>query len=242
MLLGLFGMYATGKTTFLNNFKDDLIDASVHNLVVVLADIATEYWYEPTDDVWIARYVKPIYKGTQQEKLPHIDEMVGDRDMLWILESARYFAGLHETCVESAIKHRGGLRFIIPVTTPEVGKRFLMERAKKRNKHFRDDYWTKGKLEYECMYRYINAMKNIHEPVGIWYETFMVDYKRTVWAKIGNVMLEQVALPVDEWYSLKQLSPKQGNRSRHEDLPDKGNERKREDNHSETVIVRVPRR
>jgi hypothetical protein len=241
-------MFATGKTTFLNNFKDDIADVSPHeNTIVVLADLAMEYWFDPDENIWVSKYNKPIYKGSREDKLPHIEEMIGDDSALWILESARYFGGLHEYFVSLHRRYKGGLKFIVPVCRPDTGLKFLKDRCELRNKTFRADYWTPDRLAYECMDRYLNPMKNLYEPVRVEYQTRLVGYRRKEWGEIGKLMLSWAAKPASEWYStyipetIRQHMIEGVWVKPDENLSDKGHKRQREDNDSQAPAKRVPR-
>lgn len=225
MLLGVYGMFAVGKTTFLDNFKDDLADRAKKPLTIVLADISTEYWLR--HDKWRKRRDKPIYKGSREDKVDHMEFMVADTSRIWIVESARYFGGCQDLLVDCFKKYHGGLAFIIITSYPETAQKFLMERCEKRNKEYRADYWTKDRLIYESEGRYMNVVNNAYRPAGVPVYTFKMDYLRREWDAIGETMLDIVSHP-DRWYN--------------ENSSNQGHKRQREDYHSQAAVVRVPRR
>ena len=232
MLIGLYGMFATGKTTFLDNFKDEIADAmmpTARSLVIVMADLADEYWMNRSMNMWNVVHNKPRYKGSQQDKIAHIDDMIRNPGILWIVESARYFGGLQSYFIDCYKAHHGGLKFIIPVCSPDTARKFLMKRCEKRNKVFRAEYWTDKRLEYESTSRYTNVVNNHYKPAGVPCYIRNIDYERTAWEDIGKLMLKLSMSKI--WYG--------GNDN--EDLPDQGNKRKRQDDHSQAAIVRVPR-
>ena len=198
MLLGLYGVFAVGKTTFMQDRMDDFADSSYGDLTVVLGDLKQEYWLN--DDHWILREHKPRWKGTREDKVLWIDHMIGDKERLWIVESARYFGGLQDQFIHSFRRHGGGLRFIVPVTEPDTTKRFLMERCEKRNKTFREEYWDDKRLIYESQGRYINAMNNHYIPEGIKVYVQAISYDRHEWVEIARLMREICCLSSKAWY------------------------------------------
>lgn len=199
MLLGLYGVFAVGKTTFMQEHMDDFADSSYNDLTVVLGDLRQEYWLD--GDCWILRENKPRWKGTRKDKEPHIDKMIGDKNRLWIVESARYFGGLQDRFIHSFRRHGGGLRFVVPVTEPATTKRFLIERCEKRNKTFREEYWDDKRLVYESQGRYINAMNKHYIPEGVKVYVRTISYDRSEWVKVARLMREICCLSPKAWYS-----------------------------------------
>jgi hypothetical protein len=202
MLLGIYGMFALGKTYFTRNTMDEWPELlRGPGLTVVIADQAEEYHYEPSDDVWIAvKDTKGLWNGKKEQKIPHIAEMIEDRDTLWIVESARYFGGLHPEFIDSFRRNKGGLRFIIPWTSEAAGRKFLIERCAKHNKTFREDYWVHDRLEYEVKKRYTNVMAK-YKAAGVRCMDFEIDYARTYWSKVNAIMKIWVAKTEADWYA-----------------------------------------
>jgi GTPase SAR1 family protein len=197
-LLGLYGPFAVGKTTFIQRHMDDFADSAYGDLTVVLGDLKQEYWLN--NDHWILREDKPKWKGTREDKTPWIDHMIGDKSRLWIVESARYFGGLQDVFIQSYERHSGGLRFVVPITEPDAMKQFLIERCEKRNKEFRKEYWDDKRLAYESQGRYINAMEKHYIPIGVKCHVKTVTYDRREWVKIARVIREICCLSPKAWY------------------------------------------
>lgn len=200
MLLGIYGPFAVGKTTFVQNNMDDFADSSRNNLTVVLGDLNEEYWLD--DDDWILRNCKPRWKGTRDEKVPWIDHMIGDRKRLWIVESARYFGGLQNPFTRSYVKHQGGLRFVVPITEPDAMRQFLIERCEKRNKQFRKEYWDTKRLTYECQGRYVNAIENHYITIGVKCYIKTISYDRHEWLDVARIIREICSLSPKAWYKI----------------------------------------
>lgn len=203
MLLGLYGVFAVGKTTFMKDSMDDLADSINDNLdlTVVLADLQSEYHYNKITDEWVLTKCFERWKGKRDEKLDWIEPMIADRHRLWIVESARYFGGLHLEFIDAVNMNDGGLKFIIPVTDELSARQFLIDRCEKRNKKFRADYWTKKRLTYEARDRYLNVAKKHYMPAGIKCFIQPIFYEREEWVTVARMMREIVQLSPGAWYN-----------------------------------------
>jgi hypothetical protein len=200
MLIGIYGMFAVGKTTFLMDAKEDLPGIVNNDLTVVFADLGDEYHYEPTDDEWIIYGDSIRWKGKRDEKLPHIESMIEDRDMLWIVESARYFGGLQDEIIRCVRKHGGGAAFIVPVSDEPTARQFLIDRCNKRNKEFRADYWTERRLNYEAYHRYVNVVNKHYLPAGIKCYVRHISYARNEWESIRELLHGMCRMDERYWY------------------------------------------
>lgn len=204
MLIGVYGVFAVGKTTFFKDNMDDLADMVVDgrsNLVVVLADLADEYHFDKVNNEWYINHHKPIYKGKRDEKMNHLEAMISDRKTVWIVESARYFSGIHEDVCFYKEQAGGGVRFIMPYCSPATAKQFLIDRCDKCNKTFRAEYWDDKRLAYECKDRYVNMVGRYYQPAGIRCHTFEVSYSRKEWAGVLPILRKWVATEEEGWYA-----------------------------------------
>jgi hypothetical protein len=182
----------------MNDFADSINDNL--DLTVVLADLQSEYYYDKNSDRWIVAKCFERWKGKRDEKLDWIELMIADRHRLWIVESARYFGGLHHEFIGAFKKHYGGLRFIIPVTDEWSARQFLIDRCEKRNKKFRADYWTKKRLTYEARDRYLNVAKKHYMPSGVKCFIQPIFYEREEWIVVARLMREILQLSSEAWY------------------------------------------
>lgn len=204
MLLGLYGVFAVGKTTFMKDNMDDFADSINDNLelTVVLADLQSEYHYNKSMDEWILTDKFERWKGKRGEKLSWIEPMISDRNRLWIVESARYFGGLHQEFISAFERYGGGLRYIIPITDELSARQFLVDRCEKRNKKFRADYWTKKRLSYEARDRYLNVAKKHYMPAGVKCFIQPIFYEREEWVTVARMMREIIQLSPEAWYDI----------------------------------------
>ena len=236
MLIGLYGVFAVGKTTFLFNLMDELAGLSIYGLTVVMADLGDEYEYHGgSEPYWEIRSDrKSLWRGKQDEKAEHMRFMVNDKERMWIVESARYFGGMHGVLVDAFAQAGGGLHFIVPVTDGDTGRKFLIDRCKKRNKTFRADYWTDKRLAYECIGRYQNVMSVQYGPAGVPYMVLPISYARTEWAAAEASLKHMVTVPLNKWYGKKELhNGKSGSNQRPE--------RQRQNDNSEAVVSTITR-
>ena len=200
MLLGIYGVFAVGKSTFFQKHMDELADVVVPELTVVLADYKQEFWLNKAKDCWDLRQHKPRWKGSREDKLPWIEPMIADHERVWIVESARYFGGLQDHLVDCYRIHRGGLRFIVPITEPDTARKFLVDRCKRRNKVFREEYWTSDRLIYESNGRYVNVTEHTYIPAGVKCLVRNVSYDRHEWVGIGREIEQILSLSERSWY------------------------------------------
>ena len=203
MLLGLYGVFAVGKTWFIEKNMDDFADNINDNLdlTVVLADLQSEYYYDKDGDGWLLAKCFERWKGKRDEKLSWIRPMIADRKRLWIVESARYFGGLHQEFITAFRECGGGLKFIIPITDELSARQFLIDRCEKRNKKFRAEYWTKKRLTYEARDRYLNVAKKHYMPAGVKCYIQPIFYEREEWIIVARLMRELVQLSPEAWYN-----------------------------------------
>jgi hypothetical protein len=203
MLIAIYGMFATGKTTFVQKHMDEWTTLALPNnagLTCVIADTADSYHYEPTDNEWLVCHDVPRWKGKQEAKLVDIPSMIRDRDMMWVLDSARYFGGMHQLLVDTFTQVGGGLKMIIPVASEAVGKQFLIDRCNIKHKTFRADYWTEDRLRYECRLRYTNPVSKYYETAGIPSKVVQIDYERAAWDKMERLVKRWLTAPESGWY------------------------------------------
>lgn len=200
MLLGVYGVFAVGKSTFFQNHMDELADVVEPEMTIVLADYKQEYWLDKRKNRWDLREHKPRWKGSREDKLPWIEPMIGDKKRLWIVESARYFGGLQDYLVACHRKHYGGLRFIITITDPETARKFLVDRCEKRNKEFQASYWDNKRLMYESYGRYVNVVNSAYNPAGVPCLIRNISEDRHEWIGIQREIEQIISLPVRSWY------------------------------------------
>lgn len=179
MLLGVYGFTALGKTYFLEQNLDKLADVAAFPITVVIADNAQEYHLE--DDEWVLESGnKPRWGGRREQKLQWPpQELIADRSRIWIVDSSRYFGGMGPELSQGAVHNNGGMRMVLPTTTPELARQFLQERKALQGKVL-TDYWAPDKFEYEVI-RASNFWRNWLEPVGVPAFKFEVDEQRSAW-------------------------------------------------------------
>lgn len=205
MMLGMYGPYAVGKTTFIDNLINDIAMSAYnyneipHGLVLVKADQNLE-WSKATG------YIKTgmKYTGTSVAKRSDIHNMVADDTCLWIVESARYFSGSTQQYVVDAVQYsKGGAAFIIPTTTEANMIAFLKERCLKRNKAYRADVWENKthRAGYESRDRYRNAALKWYQPNNIPWVEIIIDAERKAWAQVLRVVWQAIQRPVNQWYT-----------------------------------------
>ncbi|GAG46055.1 unnamed protein product, partial [marine sediment metagenome] len=115
--------------------------AAKTGLVIAIADTDTAYHLNGAE--WFTRRgggKDGRWKGKKERKLPFIAEMIAD-DKLWIVESSRFFSGMHDAIVDGYKEH-GNVAFLLTVTSGDIMQQFLRDRCAAKNKKFRDDYWT----------------------------------------------------------------------------------------------------
>jgi hypothetical protein len=203
MLLGIVGMYALGKTTWLEKNRDawpELLKPGI-SLVCVSADNAYEYWYDKRLDCWSLRSCRDnLWKRTHEEKADHLAGMIMDERTIWIVESARYILGMQDEILQAHKVVKGGVRFIVPWAKPDACKIFIQKRCEKRNKKFNVEYWDYKRLEYEGAGRYHNLMKRHYLDVGIPTQFVMVDLERKSWIGATSIVNRWVAEAPEGWY------------------------------------------
>lgn len=198
MLLGIFGPHAVGKSTFIENYRDYWPGiVTPKGLVVVPADYEREYLYDPNRDCWVKHTDKPRWKGTREDKISHMEAMVEDHGVIWIVESARYFSGFQPDIVNFFRKYHGGVRFICITCAPQTMKIFIQERCTKQGKEFRADYWDDKRLAYECRDRYVNQAMNHYLPAGIDVTFVDIDSRRSNWGQVDKMVEVWMTKP---WY------------------------------------------
>lgn len=203
MLLGIWGPFACGKTTFLNAYMCRHASADYAHVSFVFADLSVEYhwkgkrWADVTrkgdDDHW---------KGKQDCKESFIDSMVADDRRIWVVESARYFSGMYECLVSTFQRYDGGMAFIIPVTDGPTMKIFMQERCAGRGKEFREDYWEPKRVAYEAGPRYTNAAEKWFLPNHIPYEAMTIERDRKNFSIVGNALDYWLKRPASKWYDV----------------------------------------
>lgn len=220
MLIALAGMHALGKTYFLDHIMDSwtLIQP---DLTIVMADLATEYSYNPKYNAWDVTRIVERYKRTKAQKASHLDFMIQDHSRYWVVESARYFAGMDDIILSSYKAAGGGIRFVVVTCPPDVGKLFLQERCAKINKKFNETYWDLKRLDYECRGRYVNLLENHYNPAEVLSRVIPIDYERENWKLVNKLIQAWLKSPAEEWYNVHS--------------PDQRHERQRQDNHRKTI-------
>lgn len=201
MLLGLWGPFAIGKTTFLNAFMCNRAgNPAYSNTVFVYADLSLEYRMDKKFQ-WREKAARGSHwNGKQADKAPFIADMIADDNTMWMVESARYFTGMYECLVTEHELSDGGLRFVIPITDAATMEAFLRARCESRNKTFREDYWEAQKLVYEADGRYTNAAKNWFRPAGIPYEVVSIYEDRKQFTTVAGILNTWLQVPSDKWY------------------------------------------
>lgn len=179
MLLGVYGFTALGKTYFLENNLDRLADVAVYPITVVIADNAQEYHLEGNEWV-IESGNKPRWGGKREVKLQWPpQDLIADRERIWIVDSSRYLRGLGPELVEGIQANTGGMRLILPTCKPAIAKKFLMERKRLQGKEL-TYYWTDDKFAYEVI-RASNFYRNWLQDAGAPVFKFEVDESRSTW-------------------------------------------------------------
>lgn len=206
MLLGIWGPFAVGKTTFLNSFMAARAgNPAFKSTVFVFADLCMEYRMDRHGQ-WRETILKGSHwNGKQVDKERYIHDMIADDSQTWVVESARYFSGMYECLVDAHNLCEGGLRFVIPITDGPTMIKFMQARCDLRGKEFRADYWDADRVAYEADGRYTNAAVKWFKPNGISYQVVMVDESRKQFANIGGILNTWLQRPADEWYGADKI-------------------------------------
>lgn len=200
MLIGIWGFHSTGKTYFTQSYMNLLADCSAHPLVVVNADVESEYHLE--GHVWMLDRVSKKWKGSKAVKQSPA-ALIADRDKLWIVESGRYFSGLGPTMAEAIRVNGGGMRYVVPQVDSQLAKLFLMGRKRKLGKPWTqelEEYWTPDKLSYEGARWQLNLHSKYLEPLGVPLLTFQLSESRAEWVTQALPVLKQWVADKD-WYT-----------------------------------------
>ena len=206
MLIGFWGTFGVGKTTAVGKLIANKAGYNLpDNLLVISADNARVWEVHDGEFANSGASDEDLWRGTQVAKLGLLDMMIYDRETIYLVESARWFSGMYEQVVASYRAAGGGCHFVIPVTTPEVMREFLIARCAKRNKAFREDYWTYKRMAYECNARYVNAAVKHFAPNRIPYTVFEIDAKRNNMPEVIIFMAELARQRVAKWYGSKHV-------------------------------------
>ena len=194
MILFIYGASAIGKTTFLKSVQYSLKPPSNTGLVVVYADFCEEHH----GDVIIKK--KRKWGGKREEKRPayHLDDMIGDDGVMWVVEAMRYLNGLWPEVIRAHELSGGGVRVIVPYYSGEVGRLFRQQRCDKIGKKL-SKYWTVEHCLAESDYRVRSCKKHL-VPVGIPCEFVEIGPTREEWVLVRQIMRQWLAEPVRCWY------------------------------------------
>jgi hypothetical protein len=201
MLIGIMGPHAVGKTQFLKNNMDWLADNCKYDaLVVVLADLESEYHYNAAVDAWYLTKNFLRWKGHKEEKLaePWLHNMIVDKTTLWIVESGRYFKGMQPTITDSYYHCGGGVRFIVPYSRGVTMVQFLKERCAKHNKEL-SEYWTPDNCDKESR-EFTNMIAKCYIPIGVPSYQVMVNENRVEWEIVKGILYSWIIEPIEKWY------------------------------------------
>lgn len=205
MLLGIWGPFSVGKTTYLTQYMErQASNLAFKNVVFVFADLSMEYHMDKNGH-WNGiprKGDEDHWKGKQDIKEAYIQEMVADDKTFWVVESARYFSGMYGCLVDAVTQCDGGLRFIVPVTDGPTMVKFMKARCEKRNKVYREDYWDERRVAYEADARYTNAVRKWLEPAGVPCEVFTVDETRETFRRAGGFLSTWLKLKPEQWYGM----------------------------------------
>lgn len=164
MLITVMGPHAVGKTTAIKRWS-----ARFKDINFVHADNCIEFNSKGM------RKKEKLWMGTSAEKV-ELAERCRDSDDIWVVEGNTPRNTPWLKCVEShAVIH--------VYTDPQIFKRFMQDRCAKRDKEFREDYWTDKKLEYESYNRFNNLRVKHWSGWNVDFKEFkIVDYND--WRKI----------------------------------------------------------
>lgn len=205
MLVGVWGPFAIGKTTYISAYQANHKGDAYKHVSFVYADLSLEYHWSVKQQRWVDKQCKgeeDHWKGKQACKEAFIDDMVADDRRLWIVESARYFSGMYECLVEVFQRYDGGMAFIIPTTDGATMKAFMQARCEGRGKTFREDYWDDRRVEYEAGARYLNAADKWFQPNKIPFTALHIDSGRSQFSGVGMALDSYIKRPVSKWYGV----------------------------------------
>lgn len=195
MYIGMVGPYSMGKTTAMDEILNfDLRAVKMGRVFAVSCDNCRERWREFGE---IKEEKVSSWQGKVVEKHAEIYDVATAFDgLLFICETAwtDHMSGVASIgdALEFGDVTNYVLDFIVLTAKPDVFKKFIQERCEKRNKKFREDYWTTKRLTYEGMNRPLNAAKRYLTPYKIRWQHYEVDYKRTVWETILDRLFEDI--------------------------------------------------
>jgi len=197
-LLGIYGPHAIGKTQSTDVLVDRLEGTNLP-VTVVNADNKRERYWDGSRLVDV-RGTK-VWQGRQPEKRALLDEIVCDDTHIYVVESARFFGGLHQYIAELYVKYGGGAFFIQPICDAMLFRDNMKARSARANKAYKDDYWTMRKLAYESSKRYTNLSNKYFLPVGLPYETIEVHSDYAEWMTILDYVWSWLIRPLENWYT-----------------------------------------
>lgn len=203
MLIGIWGPFAVGKTTFLNAYMCRHADGSYKNVSFVFADLAVEYHWSVRQRRWVdERGDEKRWKGLNTDKVAFIDDAVADDKHIWVVESARYFSGMYECLVEVFQRYDGGIAFLLPVTDGETMKIFMKKRCEEHNKAFNEGYWDDRRIAYEAGARYTNSASKQFTPNLIPWVAVQIERDRKQFSAVGSHLTSYIQRPVQQWYGV----------------------------------------
>ncbi len=148
-LISLVGPHAIGKTTAIQRWAK-----RYHKLTAISCDLGLVYNFHN-------KQKEKGWQGSAEEKRALVQKWQKWNGVV-VIESAR----------TDIIRFMEGEGHLILVTCNwELHEMNMRERCAAKNKKFREDYWTEGKLVYESCGRYLNsAEKNMphHDLFPIW--------------------------------------------------------------------------
>lgn len=135
----LGGGHAAGKTTFCKTLEE-VVDPN--KVAVIYGDLDNRF------------------KGTTEEKVDNLVDLLADEDRHIVFEGMRAPVGLYDTFVKSCDQ----LVLVVACMSADRMLANLKHRCAKNNKEFsakQQEYWTPKKLHYEANTRHLNIMKRL---------------------------------------------------------------------------------
>lgn len=198
-LLGIYGPHAVGKTCAMGRLLQDL-EGSGLPVTVICADNNLDRWWDGDRLVEVRHKGRSVWKGKQPGKRVLVDNMIADDARTYVVESARFYSGLHQYIAELYVQYGGGVHFIHPVCGAPMFEAIMRARSKRAGKRFKDEYWTPSKLYYESWSRHTNLAAKYFDPVGLPYNTIEVHEDYGEWSDIDNLIWRLVSRWPEEWY------------------------------------------
>ena len=192
MIFGIVGTHCTGKTTFVQRFRDN--HTGIPNIGYVHGDLTTDnYPLVPK------KYRESKFYRKLEFKKQMLIDMLQDRSKLWIIEGCRFWGSMFHHIGPVVEEMTGGLFMLVVVTSPDLMLSLMKQRAIDNGRMLKVGYWTHKKLEYEARRRHINACSKSLRDRDWYVVEFQGDF--SMWNKEPLFLLNSFVHDRSLWYN-----------------------------------------